>query len=144
MKIKTILTVIILVCSWQISVGQKTNKKVTISGIVLDSKKQPIEGAVIFIDEVNTCLVTNNQGYYKVKTGPKAQKLSVFSFSNGASEEVINGRISINFILTGKTLQPTSTNKTDDNETVNDGYSTVKKKDLTTSVSKIDGQKLRF
>lgn len=144
MKVKALLTLFILVCSWQISAGQKTNKNVTITGIVTDSEKQPVQGAIIFIDDVKTNSITNIKGHYKVIVPLKAQKMSVLSFLSGASEELINGRISIDFILTSKSSQPKINGKKGDIETVSDGYSTIKKEDSPAPGSKIDGQKLRF
>lgn len=144
MKLKIIFSVIILICFSHISFGQKTNKKITITGIVLDTKQKPVENATIFIDKVKTNSVTNHQGYYKVKASRKAQEILVFSLFNGISEAVINGRTSFNFTLTDESIEPKEKDIANDNEIVNAGYGTVKKKDMTTSVGLIDGQNPRF
>ena len=144
MKIKNIILLIILICFYHISFGQKANKKITITGFVLDAKQKPVENAAIFIDRVKTNSVTNHKGYYKVKVNPKAQEIMVFSLFNGFSKVVINGRTSINFILTGESTESNQKDITNDNETVNTGYGTVKKKDMTTKIGKIDGQNPRF
>lgn len=144
MRFKVILLIIILICSSHISFGQKTNKKITITGIVLDAKQKPVEGATIFIDKVKTNSVTNQKGYYKVKVSPGANEILVFTLFNGASEEVINGRTSIDFILTGKSTENEGKDKTGDNEVVNIGYGTSQKRDVTTSVGMIDGQDPKF
>ena len=106
MRFIFIFTLSVLICYSHVSFGQKANKKITITGIVLDAKQKPVEGAVIFIDKVKTNSVTDQQGYYKVKVRPDAKEVLVFTLFNGASEEVINGRTSIDFIITGKSTEP--------------------------------------
>ncbi len=105
MRFILLLTLSLLICYSHVSFGQKANKKITITGIVLDAKQKPVGGAVIFIDKVKTNLVTDQKGYYKVKVSPSAKEILVFTLFNGASEEVINGRTSIDFILTGKSTE---------------------------------------
>ena len=64
---------------------------------------------------------------------------------NGVSETEISGRTSINFSLKASSSlgNPVSL-KPDNEETVNVGYGTEKRKDMTTSVGKIDGTKNKF
>jgi len=110
----------------------------------MDVKQKPVEGAVIFIDKVKTNSVTDQQGYYKVKLSPDAKEILVFTLFNGASEEEIKGRTSIDFILTGKLSEPINKDKKADTEVVNIGYGTSQKRDVTTSVGVIDGQDPKF
>ncbi len=142
MRFILLLTLSLSICFSQVSLGQNRNKKIIITGNVLDSKQKPVEGAVIFIDKVKTSAVTDQKGFYKVKVNPDAKEILVFTLFNGASEEVINGRTSIDFILTGKSTEPA--NKTTDNEVVNIGYGTTKKKEVTNAVGVIDGQDPSF
>jgi TonB-dependent starch-binding outer membrane protein SusC len=144
MRFIFIFTLFVLICYSHFSFGQKANKKITITGIVLDPKHKPVEGAVIFIDKVKTNSVTDQKGYYKIKVSPDAKEILVFTLFNGASEEVINGRTSINFTLTDKSTEPANKDKTNQNETVNVGYGTVQKKDVTTPVGVFDGQDSKF
>jgi len=134
----------VLTCYSHVSFGQKVNRKITITGIVLDAKQKPVEGAALFIDKIKTTSVTDQNGYYKVKVSPDAKEILVFTLFNGASEEVINGRTSINFILTDKSTESANKDKTDQNKTVNVGYGTVQKRDVTTPVGVIDGQDPKF
>ena len=144
MRFIVIFTLSLLICYSHVSFGQKTNRKITITGKVMDVKQKPVEGAVIFIDKVKTNSVTDQQGYYKVKLSPDAKEILVFTLFNGASEEEIKGRTSIDFILTGKPSEPINKDKTADNEVVNIGYGTSQKRDVTTSVGVIDGQDPKF
>lgn len=145
MRLKFYFIFIVLFCSFQISNGQQTNKRIFISGIITDSNNHPIEGAIIFIDEKKTNSITNDQGYYKVKVNPASQKISVFSFLGEASEETINGRTVINFVMDYEPskIQKDITGK-ENAETVSDGYNTIDKKNSTTSVSKINAQNPKY
>ena len=144
LKFNTIL--IIIICSFQISYSQKSNEKRTfISGIIVDSNNQPIEGAFIFVDDKNTNSVTNSKGYYKVKANSASQKISVLSVLGGTSESTINGRTEINFVMeavSSKTGMSESEKKAP--ETVSDGYSTINKKNSTTSAAKIDARNQKY
>jgi TonB-dependent SusC/RagA subfamily outer membrane receptor len=144
MKFLKILSVIILLCFYSNSSGQKTTGKITISGTVLDANRKPIENAAIFIDKIKTNSVTDRKGYYKIKTSSEAKVIMVFSLFNGLSETAIDGRTSIDFILTGEATESDRINTKNDDETVNTGYGSVRKSEMTNNVSKIDGQNPRF
>ena len=91
---------VILLCPGTLS-AQK-GKKITISGKVTDAGNKPVAGAAIFIDKVKTDVVTDQNGFYKIKVKPDAVEILAFTLFNGVSEELINGRTEINFILTDK------------------------------------------
>ena len=127
------------------SFGQKSSKKLTITGVVLDANEKPISGAVIFIDKQKTNIETDEKGFYKIKVSPKARRISAFAIMNGAGESEIGGRTTINFSLKGSaTSSKTEVGNTGNDETVNVGYGTMKKKDLTTQVEKIDGTNEKY
>ncbi len=150
MKVKIILSVIVLICFSHLSFAQKTNKKankkITLTGIVIDTLHKPVENATIFIDKVKTGSVTDRQGFYKVKVSPDAREILVFSLFHGYSGAAINGRTTINFILKDEFKEmpgKENVNVTGD-EVINTGYGTVLKKNTTTQVGKIDGQNPEF
>jgi len=143
MKIKSIIPVVILICFFQISNGQKPAKNTTLSGIVLDKNQKPVKDAAIFIDKIKTTSVTDHKGYYKVKVKPQAREIMVFSLFNGYSKEAIDGRTTINFILTGESEGSVQKDKAG-NEIINTGYGVAEKKDMTTNIGKIDGRNPRF
>src|SRR5450759_1380600 len=145
MKLKAIFLIFILILSSDLSFGQKTNRKITISGNVMDAGKKPVSGAVIFIDKIKTDVKTDQKGFYKIKVSSEAKEILVFTLFNGAAEEVINGRTTIDFILKGNSAGKAEKEKTGgDNETVNIGYGTATKKDISTSIGIIDCQKPEF
>jgi TonB-dependent SusC/RagA subfamily outer membrane receptor len=145
MKASLYLYIILNLLVSNVLSGQQTQKKITISGIVMDVDRKPVQGAAIFVDNRETNVLTNENGFYKIRVNSKAKTVSVLTVMNGVSEVEIGGRTNINFIM--KT--PLSTDKqlienSSGEETVNVGYGTMKKKDMTTSVGKIDGTKKRF
>jgi len=141
MKIKSIVFVFLLLCCSFITTGQK---KITISGTVTDARHAPVEGAAIFIDKVKTNSVTDQKGYYKVKVSPDSKEILVFTLFNGASEELIDGRTSIDFMFSGKSTEKDVSDKTGGNEITNSGSGTSEKKNITTADGKIDGRDPAF
>lgn len=145
MKIKIFFLILLSVFSVTIVSGQKNNKKIAISGFVTDADKKPVVGAMIFVDNKNSGIVTNGKGFYKVKTGPDAGMISVFTYNSGLSEAAINGKTSINFTLSGSAKPQNGEQvETGNEEKVNIGYGTVNRKDMTTTVNKIEGRKNKY
>lgn len=142
----TFLVVFMLICSSYISYGQNTNKKITITGTVLDEDKKPIKGAMVFIDKIKTDALTNSQGKYKVKVNAEAKDILIFTLLNGSGVTKINGRTTIDFVLlTGNPSEDSGEVKTDDSDPVNIGYGTSDKKNLTTPGGVVvNGQNLEF
>ena len=101
---RTILLIVLalIICSPGTVSGQK-GKKVPIAGRVVDTSGKPVSGASIFIDKGKTDVVTDKNGFYRIKVKPGAAEILVFSLISGASEEKINGRTEINFVLANKT-----------------------------------------
>jgi TonB-dependent SusC/RagA subfamily outer membrane receptor len=74
--------------------------------------------------------VTDGQGYYKIKMRPDAKEILVFTLFNGVSEEIINGRTTIDFILTGKSQDAGKKTKAPDKEPVNSEKETSQKRNM--------------
>lgn len=144
MKIKILLLILIPVLFVTVVSGQKTNKKITISGVVTDPSKKPVSGAMVLIDGINSNVTTSNKGSYKVKVKPDADTLTIVSYNNGIGNEAIKGRIYIDFTLNGSGTSQIFQQKQENDEVVNIGYGNVKQRDLTTSVSQIDGKKGKY
>ena len=127
------------------SYGQKQAKKITISGVVTDANQKPISDAIIFIDSQKTDIKTDEKGFYKIRVSSKALVISAFTIMNGVKEVEIAGRTMVNFSMAGSVTAGKSIveNRPND-ETLNVGYGTMKKKNMTTSVGKIDGTQKRF
>jgi TonB-dependent SusC/RagA subfamily outer membrane receptor len=130
MKAKAILLSFVILFYPVFLEGQKANKKITVAGKVVDANQKPVPGAVIFIDKVKTDVVTDGQGYYKIKMRPDAKEILVFTLFNGVSEEIINGRTTIDFILTGKSQDAGKKTKAPDKEPVNSEKETSQKRNM--------------
>jgi TonB-dependent SusC/RagA subfamily outer membrane receptor len=145
MKLKFVFMILLSALCFGSVTAQKNNKKITISGTVLDASRAPIVNAIIMIDDQKTNSLTDAKGFYKVKVKSSATKIGIFTFGHGTAEDLINGRTEINFNFgtTGK-QQPDDQAIAPGDQGVNTGYSVVKKKNLTTDVNKIDGTNNKY
>lgn len=137
-KVLVLVLVSIFLCG-TVHAQKKSNKKITISGIVTNANKSPVSGAMILVDKKNTNVVTDSKGYFKVKVKPDAQRITIFTFSGGTGDAIINGRKVINFIIEGTGVRENTEGVPPGEETVNVGYGSVKNKDLTMSVGQVNG-----
>ena len=145
MKFRIIFILIIAVGFVNNTHARQPVKKIVISGIVTDAGYTPISGAIVLIDNQKSSIMTNNKGFYKVRVRPDAKLITIFTTKNGTSQAPINGRTTINFTLPVSSVSQKAgqTNQGND-ESINVGYGTMQKKDLTTTVGKIDGQNKKF
>jgi TonB-dependent starch-binding outer membrane protein SusC len=145
MKIRIIiLCLILVVLSFSSSLGQKSGKKITVSGYVVDGTKASIANAVVMIDGQSTDILTDEKGFYQVKVKSGSSLIGILTTTNGFLEEPINGRTRINFEFGGSVPDQVNTMVSPGDEPINVGYGTVRKKDMTTSVNKIDGTNPKY
>jgi TonB-dependent SusC/RagA subfamily outer membrane receptor len=128
--------------------AQKSSKKITITGTVLDAGNSPIPNAIVMIDGQKTNTVTDAGGAYEIKVKPGAARIGILTFGAGIMEEDIADRAVIDFSFAARYMnlnamedQQTNVNVTPGTEQVNTGYNEVAQRDLTTSVSKKNGSK---
>ncbi len=137
MKFKLIILLLLSLFVIHNTDAQKSKKKFTVSGYVMDTEKNPIIGALVFIDSENTGKVTDAEGFYKIKVKSDAETITILTMYGVAAEAAISGRTSINFILEkASPLSSEVKNKKEADEVVDIGYGVIKKKNLTFSVSK--------
>jgi TonB-dependent SusC/RagA subfamily outer membrane receptor len=141
---KKILFLIIPVLFINSISAQKSGRRVEITGTVYDVYNSPIANAIIMIDGQKTGSLTNYRGKYKIRIKPDASTIGVFTIGNGTYETSINGRTHINFNSTTIVSQQLNPNLSDREQAVNTGYGTVKKKNLTTNINKIDGTDKKY
>ncbi len=145
MKKTLLLLVLLAVCSFTVSYGQKANKKTELAGTITDINQKPVAGATIFIDNKTTGKMSNGKGEYKIKVSPGAKTISVMTISGNLTELPINGQSIVNFALTVNSMADSNQEKNKaGEEDVNIGYGSVKQKDLLTNVSKIDGKDTKY
>lgn len=87
--------------------AQKSDQKITISGIVLDVDNNPVGNVEIFTDNESTGKFSDNHGRFKVRVKADAVKISAFSESQGFCEAEINGQSEISLNLSKTTEAPT-------------------------------------
>jgi TonB-dependent starch-binding outer membrane protein SusC len=144
MKIVFFLCIFLTFNSFTTSYGQKSDKKITITGSVVDETNAPIANAIIMVDGEKTGSLTNNKGSYKIKVNPENKKIGVFTYTNGIVEEEISGREKVNFTFKGSVPDQKSGKIEYGDEAIDMGYGTVKKKTVTGSVGKIDGTQSKY
>jgi TonB-dependent SusC/RagA subfamily outer membrane receptor len=143
MKTKIYFLILLSVFSLNGLTAQKRDKKVVISGYVVDKNQYPVVNAGILIDNTEAQYVTDANGYYKVKVNSAASKISFIVPGLGIIEEPIDGRKRINISLDASVPQQVYNmhNEADD---INIGYGTESKQNLTTPVNKINGRENKF
>lgn len=145
MKIRVILLIMLSVFCLNSITAQKNNKKITITGTVMNGAKEPIVNAIVMIDNQKTNSLTDAEGNYRVKVKPTASTISIFTFGHGTFEDSIKGRTTINFNFAKTASQQLNDQDVAPGEEgVNTGYSLVKKKNLTTDINKIDGTEKKY
>jgi TonB-dependent SusC/RagA subfamily outer membrane receptor len=127
------------------SYGQKKSKSNIITGHVVDVYHYPVVNAIIIIDKNKTGVVTDERGFYKVRVKPYATSIGILSLTHGMIEETISGRTRINFTFPISVLSHNNIPEyKPEEEEINVGYGSVRRKNLTTSVSKIYGRNPRY
>ena len=145
MKIKIFFLILFSVLFLNSLTAQKNSRKITITGTVMDVYRSPIANAIIMIDDQKTNSITDAKGNFKIKIKHNAEKIGIFTFGNGIYEQAINGRTQINFNFGTMATQQLSDQYIENSkEGVNTGYSHVKKKNLNTDISNIDGTNKKY
>src|ERR1035437_1722082 len=155
MRIKLVFLILFSALCINSITAQKNNKKITITGTVLDAGKEPIVNAIVMIDDQKTTSITDSKGNFKIKVNPTGSKIGIFTFGYGIREEKINGRTQINFNfenepywkLYGRSSGMTvlgGRNIASGEESVEVGYAHMKKKDLSTDIDYIDGTNKKY
>ena len=128
MKQSFLVKVCLLALIVILSGAQLFAQKVT--GVVVDESNTPLPGVNIVVKGTTNGLITNMDGSYSIVPGDMAKDVLMFSFIGFDSQEIkINGQKVINVQLKSSTLEL--------DEVVAIGYGTVKKRDLTGSVSSV-------
>ncbi|MBL7737829.1 MAG: TonB-dependent receptor [Chitinophagaceae bacterium] len=108
----------------------------TITGTVTSSEgNQPLAGATVTVKGTKTSAVTNDQGQFTISVPGNAATLVISNVGYVPSEVSIGGKSSV-------TVQLIAEIKTEEDVVVI-GYSTIKRKDLTGSVSSLPAKQLK-
>ncbi len=140
------LTVIMIMCFVALP-AQKGSSRIEITGTVLDESGKPISNAIILTDGKNTSTVTGPDGKYKIKIKAGVQRLGVLTFTSGVMEEAIEGRTEINFrfgVRAGENQAVAKEEVQPGDESINTGYSHIKRKEAALDMDKIDGTNKKY
>ena len=121
--------------------GQKSGKKIEITGFVYEGTGMPVAKAIVMVDGEKSGSVTDSKGFYKVKVKKENKKIGVFHSAENNLEEEINGRNNIDFTFKGAIPYK---NDEQEEELIDIGYQKVKKKDLIVPVGQVDAQKSKY
>jgi TonB-dependent SusC/RagA subfamily outer membrane receptor len=135
---KSLFLILAVFCIDSIS-AQRPGRRIEITGSVRDIYNSPIANAIIMIDGKKTNAVTDSRGNYRIRLKNPALRIGVFTFGNGIREENIDSRTRINFNFSSVAAYQLDPNFRESLRGVNTGYGMVKKRDLTTDVTMIDG-----
>lgn len=137
---------LLLLLSFQvgISYSQKSLKKITVSGYVKDGTDTPVANAIIIVDGEKTAFFTNDKGFYKARINQGSSSIGVLTQTSGKVEEPINGRGRIDFRFEGSVPIQVSGKADPEDEAVDMGLRTAKKKSLTSPVEVVDGTKSKY
>jgi len=108
-------------------------KLVTVSGVVTDEKGEPLAGASVVVENTSQGIITDVDGKYTIKT--LSDKILVYSFIGYKSQSLLarsNRTLNISLEPDTKLLD----------EVVVVGYGTMKRSDLTGSVSSVSAKAL--
>lgn len=117
------------------SITQVFSQSRQISGVVTaGDNNQPLQGVTVTVKGSSNAVTTDAQGTYKINA---AQNATLVFSSTGytSAEEAINGRTTIAVTL--------SANRQNLDDVVVIGYSSVRRKDLTSSVSSVNAKQLK-
>lgn len=138
MKIKYFLIVSLLFAITYSLPAQKSGKKLTVTGKVVDANLSPVSNIMVLLDGKESNRKTDREGNYKVKIKPDVQNIGIFTTSTGIVEEPVNGRTTINFTLENYISNAESDLSPSEEEVIEGGYGVSRKKNLTKSVTKAD------
>ncbi len=72
------LMIVMLLISCNL-LAQNQGKKYYITGKVIDINDRPVSGAILFVDDLNTQVVTDEGGMFKIRVKKNADRLAVFT-----------------------------------------------------------------
>ena len=141
METRIILTILVFVLAAGQADGQKRSRMITVTGTVTDTLMAPLAGVLIVADGESTGAVTGRSGTYKIRIRPDVRSIGAYTSNRGSVMTSYDGSGKVDFCLDGTVGMPGFDAGTpDEGETIEIGYGTAKKKNLTTDVGYVDAQ----
>ena len=141
MKTRILILLLTALVAGSQAEGQKKNKLITVTGMVTDTTMAPVSGALIIVDRESAGVTSRRNGTFKLKISPDVKTVGVYTSNMGSALTDFEGQTSLSFVLDGReALKNFTPPALADEEKIDIGYGTVRRKDLTTNVGYIDGQ----
>ncbi|MDP4224460.1 MAG: TonB-dependent receptor plug domain-containing protein [Bacteroidota bacterium] len=145
MRNQSFLSIMVFMLFSASLIGQDNNRKITITGRVVDVSLYPVANAIVLIDGQNSGILTNSDGKYRVIAKINAGKIGILTPENGFAEIPINGMTRINFQLYAYVpFKQKEMNIDQDNNEVSIGYNSIRKNHLATQIKEINGNKAKY
>lgn len=135
-RIHIIIFLILLVPANFIS-AQGKQKKINLSGYVLEKSGTPIADAMIIVDGNRSNKSTNENGFFRLKIPKSTSTLGIFSLTHGTVEFLFDGSDSLT-IFFDDASNIVIQNGFELDKVVDMGYGSVKKNDITTNVGSVN------
>jgi len=141
MKTRFLLILLVALVAGSQAEGQRKNGLIKVSGMVTDTTMSPVSGALIIVDRESAGVTSRSNGTFKLKIRPDVRTVGVYTSNMGSALTDFEGQTSLSFVLDGReALKNFTPPVPEDEEMIDIGYATVRRKDLTTGVGYIDGQ----
>jgi len=138
MKIKVLIALVFAIIFSGSSWAQDEKpKKITISGTVFSEEGMPVSGASIYIDETETNSRTNSKGEFKLKIAAGSETIIALKPDVGIIGMTIGDSTEFHLVLNKQKFLYVMAADPNDEE-VELGYRTVKKKYLTTPANTVN------
>jgi len=109
-----------------------------LSGTVFNGKNKPIVGALIYLDSINSNVITNSDGYYEVVVPSEVKDINVYARKYGLLSSEFNGETKMDFVfLDGKLA---AKDRLKGANVVNVGYNEVDKKYVAVGVASFNAE----
>jgi TonB-dependent starch-binding outer membrane protein SusC len=134
-SMKKLLTAIVLVLMVGLLGATVNAQNVTVTGSVKNTSGEPVPGTTVVVKGTTQGTVTDSDGNYSL-SNVQDDAILVFSFVGLKTQEIpVNGRTEISVIMVEEAIGL--------DEVVAIGYGSVKKRDLTGSVSSVKSEELQ-
>jgi hypothetical protein len=120
--------------------GKKKSKKIILKGVVLDSEDNAVENAFVFIDDILSKSITDNNGHFKLKFKQIPQVITVVSIEKGIAESKYQGEEEMTFMLVSEDKihqDPLNKVAQEESDIVNDGISYKRSRSLTSKIEAV-------
>ncbi len=141
MKLKIAFTILLALVIFFNGYGQENSKrKVVVTGKVVNQEGIPVSDVMIFLDGKNSKVKTDIEGKFKLKFKPTVDKLAFYSFQEGGFEMDYTGLDELSIIIK-QDFETKTLVVSEDGNSVETGYFTIKKNDITGSISSIRSER---